>query len=110
MSSLQVNTNELKAVAQRLLVEKSELENIYNSKVNAIINASKEAIVVSKLDFDDVSKQFQLAFTNLANDLSELSNALTAKIIPQYENLDSSITTGFNSTFADEMRNILNTK
>ena len=108
MSSLQVNTAELRAIAQRLLVEKDEVESIYNNKVKGIIDASKEAIVVSKLDFDDVSKQFQLAFSNLSNYLQELSNALTTKVISQYENLDSNVTTSFNTDFANEMRDILN--
>ncbi len=106
MSTLYVSIDDLKNVAQRLLVEKEEFMNIYNSKVKAIIDESKEAIIVSTLDFDEVSRQFQNAFTNLATNLSELSDALTTKIIPQYENLDTSVTKAFNTDFANQMRDI----
>ena len=106
MSTLSVNTSELQNVAQRLLTEKEEVNNIYNNKVKAIIEASKEAIIASKLDFEDISKQFEIAFTNLETNLLNLSNALSNKIIPQYENLDNSIATSFNSDFANKMREI----
>ena len=106
MSTLYVSIDDLKAVAQRLLSERDELINIYNSKVKLIIEASKDAIIVSSLDFNEVNRQFKTAFDNLSNDLSDLSNALTTQIIPQYENLDTSITKSFNSEFADKMRDI----
>lgn len=109
MGNLTVSVDDLKGVSQRLITEKDELVSIYNNKVKSILEASKEAIVASSLDFNDVSQQFKSAFDNLASNLTDLSSALSTKIIPEYENLGSSIANAFNKDFADKMRDIFKT-
>ena len=109
MGTLSVSVDELKSVSQRLLSEKDELVTIYNNRVKVILEASKDAIVASSLDFNDVSSQFKSAFDNLANNITELSTALSTQIIPQYENLGTAVTNAFNKDFAESMRNIFKT-
>ncbi len=105
--ALYVSTEDLKAVANSLNTKKNEITNIYNTKVKPVMEQSKEAITVSGLNFDEFNRQFSNAFTSLANEIGSLSNALTTKIIPNYNDLSQSIRNAFNNDFANQMNTIL---
>lgn len=106
-TSLYVSADDLRQVAANLQTKKEEILNVYNSKVKAVMEESKEAIVISGLNFDEFNEQFRKAFVNLSDRLDSLSNALTTQIIPQYENLNMSIKKAFNVDFANQMTEIL---
>ncbi len=105
--ALYVSTEDLRQVANNLNNKKNEIMNIYNSKVKPVMQQSKEAITVSGLNFEEFNRQFNQAFTNLANEIGSLSNALTNKIIPNYNDLSQSIRNAFNNEFANQMSTIL---
>ena len=106
-NGLYVSTDELRTVASDLLAKKEQVMNIYNTNVRKVMEESKEAIVMSGLDFNEFDSQFRAAFTTLSNNLNALSTALTTQILPKYDDLSSSIRTSFNSTFASQMNDIL---
>ena len=109
MASLYVSPDELRTVAQSLQTKRTQLQNIYNTKVRSIMEQSKEAIQISGLDFNEFNTQFANAFTTLEDRLNTLSTALTNQIIPNYESLNSSIVKAFNIDFANQMNDILRT-
>ena len=81
-NGLYVSTEELRAVAIDLLTKKEQVMNIYNTNVRKVMEESKEAIVMSGLDFNEFDSQFRSAFTTLSNNLNALSTALTTQILP----------------------------
>ena len=106
-NGLYVSTDELRSVAANLLVKKEQVMNIYNTNVKKVMEESKDAIVMSGLDFNEFDNQFKAAFTSLSERLNALSTALTKDILPKYDDLSSSIKRAFNSTFASQMQEIL---
>ena len=106
--ALIVNAEDLKLVAKNLYDESTELKNLYNNQVKNAIESSKDAIVVSGLNFDDFNLCFNQAFNNLSSELENFSNALTNQILPKYDNLSTGIRNAFNNEFASQMLILLN--
>ena len=106
--SLYVKSDELRAVAISLKQKEEKINNIYNNQIKSLLAESEEAIKVSGVDFNEINTQFQKAFTALATNLDNLSNALTNQILPKYDNLSISIKNAFNNNFANQMNEILN--
>ena len=64
--------------------------NVYYSIIRPVMQSSKECIDVSGVNFDEIDELFNSIFFNASNRISDLSNVLTNKIIPNYENINKS--------------------
>ena len=106
--ALKVSTEDLRKVANELLQRKDSLNNIYTNQVKRVMEDSREAISISKLDFNEFDIEFQKAFTNLGNRIESLANALNNQILPKYDDLSISIRNAFNNEFASQMQSLLN--
>ena len=105
--SVYVNVDELRGVANDLKTRKQAISDIYESKIKPALTSSEEAIVASGINFNDFIKTFNTIFNNLDGRLDNLVNVLNNKIIPNYDQLGSSIASSFNNDFASQMSNIL---
>ena len=85
-----VDVTELKRVAESIASRRDELMNIYYSMIRPVMQSSKECIDVSGVDFDEIDEIFNNIFNKASNRISDLSNILTNKIIPNYENINTS--------------------
>ncbi len=85
-----VDVNELKKVASSIASRRDELMNVYYSIIRPVMQSSKECIDVSGVNFDEIDELFNSIFFNASNRISDLSNVLTNKIIPNYENINKS--------------------
>lgn len=85
-----VDVNELKTVASSIASRRDELMNVYYSIIRPVMQSSKECIDVSGVNFDEIDELFNSIFFNASNRISDLSNVLTNKIIPNYENINKS--------------------
>lgn len=106
--SVSVSTEGLQDVAKNLLTKRDEINDVYNSKIKNIFENSKEAIVVSGLDYSQVEQSISKSFQELDTSLEKLSKALTDEIIPNYNSLAQTISKYFNSDFASDVQSILN--
>ena len=102
-----ISVDQLRQVAKSIDSSRNDITNLYNTNVKTILESSKEAIVVSGLDFDEFINKFTKSFNSLDTKLGALSDVLLNKIIPNYENLGDEIKRAFNDTFASEMASIL---
>ena len=85
-----VDVNELKTVASSIASRRDELMNVNYSIIRPVMQSSKECIDVSGVNFDEIDELFNSIFFNASNRISDLSNVLTNKIIPNYENINKS--------------------
>lgn len=107
--ALKVDTNQLSTIPASLRTKKDEILNVYNNQVKSILETSKDAIIVSGVNFEEFETYFAKAFTTLGNELDNLANALQNQILPRYDNLSVSIKNAFNNEFASQMQSILDT-
>ena len=105
--ALYVSTDDLKQVAKNLLSKKETIANIYKSKVETVLEESKEAVSASGVDFEEFKSTFSKVFSRVDTKLENLANALTNDIIPKYEGLNSYVGKSFNVDFANEMNSLL---
>ena len=83
-----VDVNELKKVASSISNRRDDLTKVYYSIIRPVMQSSKECIDVSGVDFDEIDELFNSIFNSASNRISDLSNILTSKIIPNYENIN----------------------
>ena len=81
--------------------------NTFTSKILPVLNSSEECLKVSGLNYEEVQKSFNDVFNKLDGRLTDLSRALTDKIIPGYENASDVIRQMFNTEFAEELQKAL---
>ena len=87
-----VDTSALREIVTNMNSQKEELIKIYNSIIKPVLESSKECIKVSGIDFEEVEQLFATIFNNVSYNVNNLSNELTNKIIPNYENVNNQIT------------------
>ena len=102
-----VNTGDLKKITNNLIKEKNEIMDLYNESLKDILTTSQKELIKSKEDIVGISDELKKLFTRFDSDISELTNLLLTKIIPEYENLSVEIKELFNKTFASELGNLL---
>ena len=107
MSDIKINTGEVRAIADRLDSKKEEIISVYRSRLLPLLKSTEECLKVSSLSYDEVFNSFDSVFNTLDHRMTELTSILKNKIIPEYENSASAISSAFNNTFAEEMRSIL---
>ncbi|MBQ6497497.1 MAG: hypothetical protein IJI58_02145 [Bacilli bacterium] len=102
-----VNTGDLRKITNNLIKEKNEIMDLYNESLKDILTTSQKELIKSKEDIVGISDELKKLFTRFDSDISELTNLLLTKIIPEYENLSVEIKELFNKTFASELGNLL---
>lgn len=102
-----VNTGDLRKITNNLIKEKNEIMDLYNESLKDILTTSQKELFKSKEDIVGISDELKKLFTRFDSDISELTNLLLTKIIPEYENLSVEIKELFNKTFASELGNLL---
>lgn len=103
----QIDIDELNNIATNINTKKEEILKLYDTNIKSVLEASKDAIVVSGLDFEEFVNKFNKTFNALSEKLGSLSDVIVNKIIPNYENLGGEIKNAFNNSFASEMSEIL---
>lgn len=102
-----VNIEELRRVSIDIENKKNMIMDIYNSNIKKILY-NYEKIAERNLDIPKEKEIiFKELFTKFDNNMTELIELLTYKIIPNYEELAFSINKSFNDTFAKKMSNYL---
>ncbi len=104
---IQVNTAEMRRIASNIDTKKNEILDIYNNKVKPILESSQDCLKVSGLSYDSVVSSFNNVFNTLNEQLSSLTDALTTKIIPKYEESSNAVASMFNNEFAEQMNSTL---
>ncbi len=107
MSDIKINTSEVRTIANRLDSKKEEMMNTYKNRLVPLLKSSEECLKVSSLSYDEVISSFDSVFNTLNQRMTELTDILKNKIIPEYENSANVISQSFNNNFAEEMRSIL---
>lgn len=103
-----VSTEDIKLVANNLISEKDEIIDLYNESLKDILDTSELELANSNAEIRNIIEEIKKLFTQFDNNITDLTNLLTNKIIPDYENLTGEIKTLFNKSFASEMNNLLN--
>ncbi len=103
-----VSTEEIRLIANNLISEKDEIIDLYNESLKDILDTSELELANSNTEIKNITEEVKKLFTQFDNNITDLTNLLTNKIIPNYEDLTGEIKTLFNKTFASEMNNLLN--
>ncbi len=103
-----VSTEDIRLIANNLVSEKDEIIDLYNESLKNILDTSELELANSNTEIRNIIEEVKKLFTQFDNNITDLTNLLTNKIIPDYENLTGEIKTLFNKTFASEMNNLLN--
>ena len=103
-----VSTEEIRLIANNLISEKDEIIDLYNESLKDILDTSELELANSNTEIRNIIEEVKKLFTQFDNNITDLTNLLTNKIIPNYEDLTGEIKTLFNKTFASEMNNLLN--
>ena len=103
-----VSTEDIRLVANNLISEKDEILDLYNESLKDILDTSELELANSNTEIRIIIEEIKKLFTQFDNNITDLTNLLTNKIIPDYENLTGEIKTLFNKSFASEMNNLLN--
>lgn len=101
-----IDTSGVRTIANNLKNYNSDIMNI-SKEAMTILNKLQDYIIISGLNFNDVTTTFNQAFTDTENDLDRLTDVLLNRIIPKYEELYNSVKTFFNQEFASELSSYL---
>ena len=104
---VKINTTEMRNIADNIRGWNEEIWSIVVQKVRPILESSKDCLTVSGLSYDEVITSFNNVFDTLDNQLSSLSEVLTNKIIPKYEQSENVVANMFNKDFAAEMTKLM---
>lgn len=102
-----VKIEELRMAAIDIKNKRDSIMNAYESTIKKILNQSEECIKEAGQDYNEVTSNFKNLFSSFDASITELTDVLTNKIIPNYEDLIENINNSFNHKFASEMKRIL---
>lgn len=88
MDKVDINVNELRLISTSMRTKIDGINSIYTTTISPVINSSKECLVASGLNFDEINEAYKTAFTTLNNDLNEITDTLINKVIPKYEEIN----------------------
>ena len=102
-----VRIEELKMAASDINRKKDMIMTIYETNIKKNLYKSETYMEELGYDYSELETLFKKLFTDFESGVSELTDLLTKKIIPNYEELVLNIGRTFNKNFADEMTDIL---
>ena len=102
-----VSTDGLRDIATSINAKREEISTLYKNTITNILTESREAIAISGINYDEFLSKFGKTFDTLDTRLGELSEVLTNKIIPGYDEMNGQLKQVFNNDFATEMNDIV---
>ena len=105
-----VSTDELKLVAKSLISEKDEIIDLYNKSLKDILLTSELELRDSKENIHEISDELHRLFSEFDTNMTELTNLLMNRIIPEYKNLSNDLKGLFSKRLGTDLANLLNNK
>lgn len=99
--------DDLRSITNNLIDDTSKISDLYTGTISKAIENCKNDLQVAGLNYDEIQKAFSVLFANLAEKLTELTNAMNNSIIPKYEQTTSLIAKIFNQDFVNEINQYL---
>jgi len=97
----------LRIISNSLKQEKSKIEEIFNQDIIEILLNSSECLTEQGINYEEYCEEVGTLFDKFNNSFNDLTDVLSNKIIPRYENLSGDLTSLFNSDFASKMNSLL---
>lgn len=97
----------MKTVSNSLNQEKTRVEEIFNQDIVEILLNSEECLTKQGLNYEEYCGEIGELFDKFNNSINDLTEVLSNKIIPRYENLTGDLTSLFNTDFANKMNSLL---
>ena len=107
MADSQINTGNLRNLTTSIKKDTEKMNELYKITISRALEACKEDLVVSGINFDDIQTSFQKLFASLVAQLNEFTDAMETKILPSYEATASSLARLFNQDSANEMNDYI---
>lgn len=104
-----VRTEELKVITNNIIQEKNDILDLYTESLVDILTTSEIKLTNYSKEVNEVSKELKKLFSELDTNVTDLTNVLLNKIIPNYENLSTEIKALFGNNFADKLTQLLET-
>lgn len=104
-----VRTEELKVITNNIIQEKNDILDLYTESLVNILTTSEIKLTNYSKEVNEVSKELKKLFSELDTNVTDLTNVLLNKIIPNYENLSTEIKALFDNNFADKLTQLLET-
>ena len=86
-----VRTEELKVITNNIIQEKNDILDLYTESLVDILTTSEIKLTNYSKEVNDVSKELKKLFSEFDTNVTDLTNVLLNKIIPNYENLSTEI-------------------
>lgn len=102
-----INSEQLVAIANSIKSKKEQIMSIYNSEVVTALKSSENCLSVAGLDYASIINAFNNIYTEMDKRITNLADALSTKIAPNYDAMAVSIRNAFNSDFASEMQSLV---
>ena len=102
-----VRIDELEMAANDIKNKRDMILSIYETVIKKVLYQSEDYFVKSNQNYNDVENTFKDLFSKFDLSVTELTDLLTNKIIPNYQDLIISIRRSFNKQFASEMTELL---
>ena len=107
MNQTNIDIAALKTVSTNMNAKKEEIYSIYRNKIKPLISESTKPLAKNGLSPDALNRDFLALFDKFNNSMSFFIDTLDNKIIPEYENLSSDLSSLFNKDFNDKMSSLL---
>ena len=108
--NVKIDIDGLKTIAASLKTEKEKILDIYQNDVVYILEKSFKCISKQGINYEEYNASMSNLFDLLYEYLSELTDLLSNKIIPRYENLSGDLVALFNNDFASKLSSLLDTE
>lgn len=108
--NIKVNVEELKKICNKMIDEKNEIMNIYNSNIKEVMQTSQRFLKTKGIQIEDVESKIKELFKNFDKNMTELTDTLSDGIVPGYISLNEEIKKLFGENFASEMENLIKNK
>ena len=102
-----VDTEGLRIIASSIQEKKNKIVDVYNSRLKDVLYNSKDCLKQGGHSYEELDAEFKKMFSDLDNNINELTDVLVNKIIPRYENLSDDIKAFFNKQFAETLSQLL---
>ena len=102
-----ISLEDLKYIASNITEKRREIMDTYNSSLKGLLIESDKCLRQAGKSFEEEDMEFKRLFTAFDKSVTELTEVLTNKIIPGYENLSEELRHLFNKQFAGEIARLL---
>lgn len=108
-SDVIVNTSNLREATSSIITKKDEIMDIYNNSIKKLLVDSETKLINKEQEIIDIEESLKKLFVQFDTSVTELTNLLINKIIPNYDNLSVDVKSLFNDNFANKLNDLLKT-